>query len=41
MALLKKKGSESMVQGIQVIIRATEASQKAVRGSQVHVNITY
>lgn len=41
MALLKKKRSESKVQGKQVIIRTTEVSQKAVRGSQVYMNITY
>lgn len=41
MALLKKKKSECMVSGKQVIIRTTEFSQKAVRGSPVYTNITY
>lgn len=41
MALLKKKKSERMVLGRQVIIRTTEFSQKAVRGSLVYTNITY
>lgn len=41
MALLKKKKSESMVPDKQVIIRTTEFSQKAVRGSPVYTTITY